>query len=108
MPKRKWSRTQQMWVIIVLCISIFGVSIALIPEVTRSIYWKVMLAAAIACGLFIVLFEVWLLRVVGRRDMATTFLDRITSGVLSLSVRGIREATRSELVLFSLLPPASH
>jgi len=38
MPKRKWSRTQQMWVIIVLCISIFGVAIAALPEVTWSIY----------------------------------------------------------------------
>jgi peptide/nickel transport system substrate-binding protein len=102
MPKRKWSRTQQMWVIIVLCITIFGVSIAAIPEVTWKIYWKVMLAAAIACGLCIILFEVWLRRVLGRRDMALTFLDRITSGDLSLSAREIADATRSERMAGSL------
>src|ERR1700687_3237098 len=102
MPKRKWSRTQQMWVIILLCIGIFGGSIAAIPEVTWSIYWKVMLAAAIACGLCIILFEVWLRRVLGRRDMAITFLDRITSGDLSLSAREIAEATRSDRMASSL------
>src|SRR5437763_3876185 len=102
MPKRKWSRTQQMWVIIVLCITIFGASVAAIPEVTWKIYWKVMLAAAIACGLCIILFEVWLRRVLGRRDQAITFLDRITSGDLSLSAREIAEATRSERMASSL------
>ena len=56
-----------------------------LPEVTWSLYWKVMLAAAIACALCIILFEVWLRRVLGRRDQAITFLDRITSGDLSLS-----------------------
>ncbi|MDQ6799689.1 MAG: ABC transporter substrate-binding protein, partial [Acidobacteriota bacterium] len=102
MPKRKWSRTQQMWVIIVLCITIFGASIAAIPEVSWRIYWKVMLAAAVACGLCIILFEVWLRRVLGRRDMAITFLDRITSGDLSLSAREIVDATRSERMAASL------
>jgi len=33
MANRKWTRTQQMWVIIVLCISIFSAAIAFIPEV---------------------------------------------------------------------------
>jgi methyl-accepting chemotaxis protein/ABC-type transport system substrate-binding protein len=102
MPKRKWSRTQQMWVIILLCIGIFGGAIAAIPEVTWTIYWKVMTAAAIACGLCIILFEVWLRRVLGRRDQAINFLDRITSGDLSLSARDIISATRSERMAFSL------
>src|SRR5436305_13292325 len=102
MPKRKWSRTQQMWVIIVLCITIFGASIAAIPEVTWKIYWKIMLAAAIACGLCIVLFEVWLRRVLGRRDMAITFLDRVTSGDLSLSAREFVVRTRWERMAASV------
>jgi len=101
MPKRKWSRTQQMWVIIVLCITIFGVSS--LPS--RSHLEDLLegdAGAAIACGLCIILFEVWLRRVLGRRDTAITFLDRITSGDLSLSAREIADATRSERMASSL------
>src|SRR5712692_2609184 len=102
MPKRKWSRTRQMWVIMLLCISIFGAAIALLPEVTSTIFWKVMVTAAISCALGIVVFEVWLRRVIGRRDQAIQFLDRITSGDLSLSAREIADATRSERMASSL------
>ena len=91
-----------MWVIIVLCILLFGAAIAFIPEVTWSIYWKVMIAALVACALCIVLFEVWLRRVLGRRDQAINFLDRITGGDLSLSAREIIDATRSERMASSL------
>jgi hypothetical protein len=45
-----------------------------IPEVTWSIYWKIMLAAAIACALCIVLFEVWL--AASRRDWRSRFSIR--------------------------------
>src|SRR5205823_4149869 len=50
----------------------------------------------------IILFEVWLRRVLGRRDQAINFLDRITSGDLSLSAREIVTATRSERMASSL------
>src|SRR6266849_4001802 len=102
MSKRKWSRTQQMWVIIVLCFAIFAGAIALLPEVTWSIYWKVLAAAAAACGFSIVVFELWLRRVMGRRDEAINFLDRIATGDLALSAREIVEATRSERMAGSL------
>ena len=91
-----------MWVIMLLCISIFGAAIALLPEVTSTIFWKVMVTAAISCALGIVVFEVWLRRVIGRRDQAIQFLDRITSGDLSLSAREIADATRSERMASSL------
>ena len=91
-----------MWVIMLLCISIFGAAIALLPEVTFTIFWKVMVTAAISCTLGIVVFEVWLRRVIGRRDQAIQFLDRITSGDLSLSAREIADATRSERMASSL------
>src|SRR5437899_523699 len=102
MANRKWSRTQQMWVIIVLCISIFSAILAFIPEVTWSIYWKVMAAALFSCALCIVVFEVWLRRVLGRRDQAINFLDQITAGDLTLSARDIIAATRSERMAASL------
>src|SRR2546425_7796259 len=102
MANRKWTRTQQMWVIIVLCIAIFSAAIAFIPEVTWSIYWKVMTAALISCALCIVLFDLWLRRVLGRRDQAIHFLDRVTGGDLSLSAREIAAATRSERMAASL------
>ncbi len=102
MAKRKWSRTQQMWVIIVLCISIFGVLVAAIPEVTWPMYWKVMTAALIACILCIILFEVWLRRVLGRRDETINFINRVSAGDLSLSAREIVAATRSERMAAAL------
>src|SRR6266571_9392106 len=102
MAKRKWSRTQQMWVIIVLCIAIFAVAIKTIPEVTWPIYWKVMTAALITCALCIALFEIWLRRVLGRRDQAINFLDRVAGGDLSISAREIIAATRSERMAASL------
>ena len=96
MANRTWTRTQQMWVIIVLCISIFSAAIAFIPEVTWPIYWKVMLAALITCALCIVLFELWLRKVLGRRDETINFVNRIAGGDLSLSASDIIAATRSE------------
>lgn len=102
MANRKWTRTQQMWVIIVLCIAIFSALIAFIPEVTWSLYWKIMVAALFACALCIVIFEIWLRRVLGRRDEAINFLDRITGGDLSLSARDIIDKTRSERMASSL------
>ncbi len=98
MAKRKWSRTQQMWVIIVLCISVFGVALAMIPEVTWPIYWKVMTAALVAWALCAVIFEVWLRRVLGRRYQTITFLNRITAGDFTISGREIVTATGSELM----------
>src|SRR5581483_848169 len=102
MANRKWTRTQQMWVIIVLCLAIFSAIIALIPEVTWSIYWKVMLAAVISCAICIVVFEVWLRRVLGRRDEAINFVNRIAAGDLSLSAAEIVAATRSERMASAL------
>jgi len=102
MANRKWTRTQQMWVIIVLCIALFSAAIAFIPEVTWSIYWKVMLAGVVAWALCGAIFEVWLRRVLGRRYQTITFLNRITSGDLSIAAREIVAATGSELMSSAL------
>ncbi|HEY6844000.1 MAG TPA: methyl-accepting chemotaxis protein, partial [Thermoanaerobaculia bacterium] len=102
MANRKWTRTQQMWVIIVLCIAIFSAVIAFIPEVTWSLYWKIMAAALFSCAVCIVIFEIWLRRVLGRRDEAISFLNRITAGDLTVSARDIVDKTRSERMAASL------
>ncbi len=102
MAMRKWSRSQQMWVIIVLCIGIFAAAMALIPEVRWRVYWKVMTAALVAWALCAVIFQVWLRRVLGRRYQTVTFLNRITGGDLSISAREIVTATGSELMSSAL------
>jgi methyl-accepting chemotaxis protein/ABC-type transport system substrate-binding protein len=102
MAKRKWSRAQQMWVIILFCVTLFAIGVRLIPEVTWPIYWKIMAIAIAACSLAIVVFEVWLRRVLGRRDQAIHFLNRIAAGDLTLSARDIITATRSERMASTL------
>ncbi len=95
MPIAKWSRTYQMWVIVIICIGVFAGGIALIPGVTHTMYWQILGVALVATLLCIIIFQIWLKRVVGRRDQAISFLDRITGGDLSLSAREIVTATRS-------------
>src|SRR5438552_18148435 len=102
MANRIWTRTQQMWVIIVLCISIFSAAIAFIPEVTWPAYWKIMAAALFSCALCIVLFELWLRRVLGRRDEAINFVNRVATGDLSISASEIVAATRSQRMASAL------
>lgn len=96
MSKRTWSRQQHMWLIMVLCYALFALLLALIPGVTWPIYWKAMMASLIACSICVFLFEVWIRRVLGRRDQAINFIGRIATGDLSLSSREIAAATRSE------------
>ena len=91
----QWSRAHQMWAIVILCILIFSTGIALIPGMTRPMFWEVMIVAVFATALCVGIFEVWLRRVVGRRDQAIGFLQRVTSGDLSLSANEIINATRS-------------
>ena len=95
MAKGKWSRALQMWVIVLVCIAIFGALIAAIPGITWSLYWKVMIAAITAAALCVVVFEVWLRGVLGRRDQAIHFLHRIAAGDLALPSRDLLTATRS-------------
>src|ERR1700694_3471530 len=91
MPKR----ALQMWVIVVLCIAIFAALAAAIPGLTWPLYWKVMVAAIISTALCIFVFGVWLRGLLGRRDQAMHFLDRITAGDLSFPSSEIAAATRS-------------
>jgi methyl-accepting chemotaxis protein/ABC-type transport system substrate-binding protein len=95
MAKGKRSRALQMSVIVVLCIAIFAAITAAIPGLTWPLYWKVMGAAIVSTALCILVFEVWLRGLLGRRDQAIQFLTRITAGDLSFPTREIEAATRS-------------
>src|ERR1700737_4776467 len=95
MPIGKWSRAHQMWVIVIRCIIIFGAGTALLPGMTRSMYWQVMGVAVLATLICVAIFEVWLRRLFGRRDQAISFIDRLTTGDLTLSAGEIVDATRS-------------
>jgi methyl-accepting chemotaxis protein/ABC-type transport system substrate-binding protein len=84
-----------MWAVVLLSIGVFAGGIAVLPGMTRSMFWNVLLVALAATALCVGLFQVWLRRLVGRRDRAIGFLHRITSGDLTLSAREIVDATRS-------------
>ncbi|HWW60754.1 MAG TPA: methyl-accepting chemotaxis protein, partial [Thermoanaerobaculia bacterium] len=95
MARRRFGRTQQMWVLIVACLLLFAILSALIPGITFSLWWKVVIAAIAASGASVAVFQIWLSRVISRRDSAIQLLDRITGGDLSLSARDILSATQS-------------
>ncbi|HET7437420.1 MAG TPA: ABC transporter substrate-binding protein [Thermoanaerobaculia bacterium] len=95
MKIRYFGRTQQMWVLIVACLAFFGLFLLLIPGMNGSLWWRIMVAAALASGVSIAVFQVWLSRVVAKREGAIQLLDRITAGDLALSGRDILNATQS-------------
>ena len=95
MALAQWSRTHQMWAVIVFCIAVFAGGINFLPGMTQPLFWQVMAVAVAATALCVGLFQIWLRAVVGRRDKAIGFLHRVTSGDLTISAREIVTATRS-------------
>lgn len=85
-----------MWVLIVVCLAFFSLVLLLIPEMNASLWWKTVLAAAVSSALSIVVFQLWLARVLTRREGTIQILDRVTGGDLSLTARDIMDATQSE------------
>lgn len=96
MATRNFGRNQQMWMLVVACVVLFGIFLWLIPAMTWGMFLKVMIAAVVASGSCLLLFQVWLGRVMARRESVIHLLDRITAGELSLPSREIVAATRSE------------
>jgi methyl-accepting chemotaxis protein/ABC-type transport system substrate-binding protein len=85
-----------MWVLIVVCLLLFALSLLLIPGLTRTTYWQVMLAAVVASGVCIGLFEAWLRTTLRRGESTTELLNRVSAGDLSPAASEIKESTRSE------------
>jgi methyl-accepting chemotaxis protein len=91
----RFGRSQQMWMLMVTCILLFGIFLWLIEGMTFGLWWRVMLAAATASGLCAVLFQIWLKRVLSRREGMIKLIDQVSSGDLSLSARDIINETQS-------------
>jgi len=84
-----------MWVLVVTCIVLFAVFLLLVPGMNFQLWWKVMLAGIGASSVCIVLFQMWLGRVLMRREGMIKLIDRVTTGDLSLTARDIVEETQS-------------
>lgn len=85
-----------MWVLLVTCVLLFALFSWLIPGMTPSMWWKVMLAALAASAICVFFFQIWLGRVLARREGILTLIDRITAGDLSLTSRDIVMETQSQ------------
>src|SRR5215218_5872064 len=96
MRMRYFGRTQQMWVLIFACLGLFALLLLLLPEITFSLWWKVVVVAAIASVTSIVVFNTWLKRVLSKREGIITLIDRVTSGDLSLNAGDIAAEVQSQ------------
>jgi methyl-accepting chemotaxis protein/ABC-type transport system substrate-binding protein len=96
MQMSHFGRTQQMWVLIVACLTFFSLLILLIPGVTFALWWKIVLTAAAASATSFLIFSIWLKRIVGKRESIILLLDRITAGDLTLSQGDIVRQTQSQ------------
>src|SRR5262245_6382303 len=92
----RWSRSRQMWLLIVLCLLLFSGLLLLIPDMTRTIYWRVVLVAGTCSAIAIALFEWWLRATLRRGQSTTDLLNRISSGDLSPTAADIKRSTRAE------------
>jgi len=95
MKRRYFGRTQQMWVLLVACYALFAIFLGLVPGMTWPMWGKVLLAALAAAVFIVVIFQVWLSRVLARREGILKLIDRVTAGDLSLSSRDIVSETQS-------------
>jgi methyl-accepting chemotaxis protein/ABC-type transport system substrate-binding protein len=95
MKSLRFGRSQQLWLLIVACIGLFGLFASFVPGMTRAIWWRVLVAAIAASILCVVAFNAWLSSVLKKRESAVNLLNRITGGDLSLSAREIQAAAQS-------------
>jgi peptide/nickel transport system substrate-binding protein len=92
----RFGRTQQMWLLVLGCILLFAVFLNFVPGMTFAMWWKVMLCGLGASGISIAIFQVWLSRVLVRREGVIELIDRVTSGDLSLKASEIVAHTQSK------------
>jgi methyl-accepting chemotaxis protein/ABC-type transport system substrate-binding protein len=95
MKKRHFGRTRQMWSLVFACLALFAVFVWLVPEMTFRMWWKVVLAAMLACSGSIVVFQVWMNRALARREGVIKLIDRVTGGDLTINQRDIVAETQS-------------
>ncbi|HEV7766052.1 MAG TPA: ABC transporter substrate-binding protein [Thermoanaerobaculia bacterium] len=95
MKKRHFGRTQQIWVLVFACLALFSLFAWAVPGMTFSMWWKVLVAAIVACGGSVIVFQMWVSRALARREGVIKLIDRVTSGDLSISSRDIVKETQS-------------
>jgi methyl-accepting chemotaxis protein/ABC-type transport system substrate-binding protein len=84
-----------MWVLVVACVILFAFFLWFVPEMNFQLWWKVMLAGLAAAVSSIFAFQIWLSRVLARREGMIKLIDRVTTGDLSLTARDIVAETQS-------------
>ncbi|HEU4888561.1 MAG TPA: ABC transporter substrate-binding protein [Thermoanaerobaculia bacterium] len=95
MKKRHFGRTQQIWSLVFVCLVLFGLFVWFVPDMTFTMWWRVMIAALVACVGSIVVFQMWVSRALARREGVIKLIDRVTGGDLSISARDIIKETQS-------------
>ena len=84
-----------MWLLIVVCFSLFAAAIHFVPDMTWPMYWRVLTAAGVSSAACVALFELWLRKTLRRREYTTDLLNRVSAGDLATSASEIKASTRS-------------
>ena len=84
-----------MYLLMVTCLVLFAIFVRLVPDMTWAMWWKVVIAALAASAVCAFVFQIWLGRVLMRREGILKLIDRITAGDLSLNAREIVAETQS-------------
>ncbi|HKR66174.1 MAG TPA: methyl-accepting chemotaxis protein, partial [Thermoanaerobaculia bacterium] len=98
----KIGRAQQGVFLIVGCILLFGIFVAFVPGMNSSLWWYVMLAAFLAGTMSVFAFQMWLGRVLLRRESVIELIDQVTAGDLSLTAQQIVAHTQSKRMASAL------
>ena len=85
-----------MWSLLVACVILFAIFLWFVPEMSFHLWWKCMIAGLGAAVVCVFIFQLWLGRVLARREGMIKLIHRVTTGDLSLTARDIVEETQSE------------
>lgn len=95
MKKRHFGRSQQIWLLVFACLALFSILVWAVPGMTWTMWWRILLAAGVACTGSIVVFQIWVRKALARRAGVIKLIDRVTGGDLSISARDIIAETQS-------------
>src|ERR1051326_4088354 len=92
---RRFGRSNQMWPVAAACYALFALFLWLIPGMSWSLFWRVMLAPLFSSSICLTAVQWWLRTVLSRRRTTVELLNRITSGDLAVSTPEIAQTTES-------------
>jgi len=84
-----------MWLLVLACTVLFAIILVFVPGMTLALWWKVLLCGLGSGAVSVAVFQIWLGRVLSRREGVIDLIDRVTAGDLSLSARDIVTHTQS-------------